>query len=134
MSKRLILALLAVPSLASASDGDRSHYEDAKRCHIAANMIALIDTKQAGNLPASSEYGREVSERFLPVIAYEGHKLGMSQEQIIGDIRASYYARSKAMLATLNAGNKSDQMARYNELLAEVRTCAEVPSIGMASE
>ncbi|MDP3673936.1 MAG: hypothetical protein Q8R44_02395 [Novosphingobium sp.] len=130
----LILMLLAVPSAVSAADGHRLHYDDAKQCHVAANVLALMGSVQPNYLPANTKYGREVADRFLPVIAYEGHKLGMSYDDMIDDLRTSYEGYSKRKLAELNAGTKSNQITRYNEILAEVRVCAEVPAIGLASE
>jgi hypothetical protein len=133
MNGPLILMLLAVPSAVPAADGHRAHYDDAKRCHVAANVLALMGSNQR-DLPKNAGYGKEVADRFLPVIAYEGHKLGMTYQEIISDLRTSYEDYSKKKLAELNAGGKSNQIARYNEIVAEVRTCAEVPSIGLASE
>jgi hypothetical protein len=134
MAGLLILMLLAVPSVVPAADGHRLHYDEAKHCHVVANIVALMGSSQSGYLPKNASYGREVADRFLPVIAYEGHKLGMSYEEMISDLRTSYEDYSKKKLAELNTGTKSSQMARYNQILAEVRACAEVPAISLASE
>ena len=134
MAGQLALALLAASSAVPAADGHRLHYNDAKHCHVVANVLGLMGSDRSDYLPKNAAYGKEVADRFLPVIAYEGHKLGMSYQEIVDDLRESYADYSKRKLAELNAGTKTNQMARYNEIVAEVRVCAEVPAIGLASE
>ena len=134
MIQSIFIGLVIAPSAALAIDGHRPHYEKAKACYIAASVVSLIGSTHAGSMPDNKDYARKVADRYLPVVAFEGHHLGMSYNEITSYLRTSNEVYSSREIKQMNASTKSAQMAQYNEIVAELRLCSEVPNIGQASE
>ena len=140
LSPALLLAAVILPAFASplAAQDDQDHqehYEEVLACAAKADFLANVYRTGGGDaLPDNREVGNAIKARLLPVLAYEGHRMGMTAGEIIEDINttlADYHRTTLARLNTLTPVRQSDE---FNLIVRQVNLCGAMPVIQVSSE